>query len=51
MTFLSVDRGINVQNKIHLTSDISNSCQTIRTVSYASTGFASGEEAALGREN
>lgn len=46
LTFLSVDMGIDVQKKIHLTSDISNSCQTIGTLSYASTEFTSGEEAA-----
>lgn len=51
MKFLSVDMGINVQKKIHLTFDTSNSCQTIRTLSYASTGFTSGEEAAWGRES
>lgn len=51
LTFLPVDMGINVQKKIHLTSDISNSCQTIRTASYASTGFTSGEKAELGRES
>lgn len=30
---------------------VSNSCQTIRTASYASTGFTSGEKAELGRES